>query len=178
MNSHKTHPIPKLAEDQLTYYSLPGLLPAGHRLAFHPRLGILSRLAPGEDGQPCLLVQEQFAVQEARVLLPLLDNFPHYCPHEVLFASFYGGAVTEQAVARARERLQEAREAGVFDYELRPVRNVLSRMRVKLHAFGIDARSILETGYLLKPQEVPAAQDEERAHLMPQARETRKEHLA
>ena len=37
---------------------------------------------------------------------------------------------------------------------MRPVRNVLSRVRFKMRSFGIDITSILETGYILmvKPQ--------------------------
>ena len=32
---------------------------------------------------------------------------------------------------------------------MRPVRNVLSRTRLKTRAFGIEISSILETGYIL-----------------------------
>ncbi len=59
------------------------------------------------------------------------------------------GRVTETAVARCRERLQEAQESGVWDQEMRPVRNVLSRTRLKTRTFGIEISSILETGYIL-----------------------------
>ena len=47
-----------------------------------------------------------------RVLLPLIEQFPYYCPYEVMFASFYNGNVHERTVARCRERLQEAMEEG------------------------------------------------------------------
>jgi hypothetical protein len=58
--------------------------------------------------------------------------------------------VTETTVARCRELLEEAQEEGVWDQEMRPVRNVLSRARLKMHSFGIDIISVHETGYMLK----------------------------
>jgi len=157
MSEHKRDSIrrrhaPQLQEDRIVYYPLPDLLEAGQQLAFQDRLGLLSLLAVDPaTNLPRLFAQEQFSFQEIRVLVPLLENYPDYCPHEVMFANFYNGSVTEKTIARARERLQEAQFAGVWDYELRPVRNVLSRTRQKLSSFGIDIRSILETGYLLKP---------------------------
>ncbi|TMD42709.1 MAG: hypothetical protein E6I90_12525, partial [Chloroflexi bacterium] len=91
----------------------------------------------------------QFTNSEICVLKPLLESYPHFCPYEVLLANFNSGNVTEQAVDRCRERLQEAQEAGDWDQEMRPVRNVLSRTRLKMQTFGIDIFSILETGYVL-----------------------------
>jgi hypothetical protein len=66
-----------------------------------------------------------------------------------MFANFYNDTVSEKTIARARERLQEALEYGTWDHEMRPVRNVLSRTRLKLKDFGMDVLSILETGYML-----------------------------
>ena len=56
---------------------------------------------------------------------------------------------TRERDKRARQQLQEALEAGVWDQQMRPVRNVLSRIRYKMRSFGIDITSILETGYIL-----------------------------
>lgn len=148
MPAHQKHPAPNLKDDEIKYYRLPGILPEGHILAFNVRLDLLSYLALNEENP--LRVQEQFTYQEMRVLLPLLDNYPDYCPHEVLYASFYGGLTDDRAVERARRRLQEAVEQGSWDYEMRPTRNVLSRVRVKLARFGLGVLSILETGYLLQ----------------------------
>jgi hypothetical protein len=58
-----------------------------------------------------------------------------------MFANFYNGLVHEQKIARARERLQEAMDYGTWDHEMRHIRNVLSRTRLKLKAS--------ETAYLL-----------------------------
>jgi hypothetical protein len=38
---------------------------------------------------------------------------------------------------------------GTWDHEMRPLRNVLSRTRLKIKDFGMDILSILETGYIL-----------------------------
>jgi len=45
--------------------------------------------------------------------------------------------------------LHEAQVEGIWDQEMRPVRNVLSRARLKMRAFRIEISSILETGYIL-----------------------------
>jgi hypothetical protein len=66
-----------------------------------------------------------------------------------LLASFNNGRVNETTIARSRQRLQEAQESGIWDQEMRPVRNVLSRTRLKTRTFGIEISSILETGYIL-----------------------------
>lgn len=150
--------------EQIFYFSLNDTLPAGHILALNARLGTLSYLHTAEGGWPRLLVQQQFTNSELSLLRPLLESYPHYCPHEVMFAYFYNGAVTDRTIARARERLQEALDYGTWDHEMRPVRNVLSRTRLKLKDFGVDVLSILETGYMLmvtaclEPASVEAAQ--------------------
>jgi len=117
-----TRPL-KQSPGDIVHFPLKGLLPQG--------------------------AEQQFTNSEICVLKPLLESYPHFCPYEVLLASFNSGNVTEQAVDRCRERLQEAQEAGVWDQEMRPVRNVLSRTRLKMQTFGIDIFSILETGYVL-----------------------------
>lgn len=133
---------------EIVHYSLKGLLPQGHMVALNMVLGTLSHLSHNSEGA-WLLAEQQFTNSEICVLKPLLESYPHFCPYEVLLASFNSGQVTEQAVDSCRQRLQEAQEAGVWDQAMRPVRNVLSRTRLKMQAFGIDIYSILETGYVL-----------------------------
>lgn len=139
----------KLVSEQILYFDLQGALPAKHVLVLSTRLCVLSYLSIDTKQQPRILVQQQFTQSELSLLQPLLEYYPHYCPHEVMFANFYNGTVTEQTIARARERLREAVEYGTWDHEMRPVRNVLSRTRLKLKDFGLDILSILETGYML-----------------------------
>lgn len=135
--------------DHILHFSLHGLLPQGHMLALNTTLGTLSQLSCEED-MPRLLEQQQFTTSEIYVLMPVLEAYPYYCAYETLLASYSHGRVTETTVARCRELLQEAQEEGVWDQELRPVRNVLSRARLKMHNFGVDITSVHETGYMLK----------------------------
>ncbi len=132
----------------IRYYSLQGALPEGQTLVLNTALGTLSLLSNG-DVMPRLLIQQQFTASELSLLLPLLEQFPHYCPYEVMFASFYNGTITEATIEHCRIQLQDALETGCWDQQLRPVRNVLSRIRFKLRGFGLDIISILETGYIL-----------------------------
>lgn len=134
----------------IMHFELAKLLPAGQTLALNTKLGTLSLLASqSETPHPIVLGEQQFSVNEIRVLLPLLQLYPHYCPYEVMLASFNCGNTSEATVERFRVRLEEARFADVWDYEMRPTRNILSRTRFKLRELGIEVSSILETGYLL-----------------------------
>lgn len=138
----------KQGNETILYFPLEHALPAGHTLVLNTALGTLSYLSNGTD-RPKMEVQQQFTSSELSVLHPLLELFPHYCPYEVIFASFYNGSITNETVEHCRQRLYEALEAGTWDQQLRPIRNVLSRARLKLRSFNIDISSILETGYIL-----------------------------
>ena len=141
------------SDEVIRYFTLAGSLPEGQTLVLNSQIATLSLITNGEE-RPRLLAQQQFTASELSLLLPLLELYPHYCPYEVMFASFYNGAITDETVERCRLQLQEAWDAGVWDVQMRPVRNVLSRVRFKMRSFGIDVVSILETGYILmiKPQ--------------------------
>jgi hypothetical protein len=90
-----------------------------------------------------IVYPQQFTNSEIYVFRPLLESYPHFCPYEVLLASFNSDHITEQA-----------QELGVWDQEMRPMRNVLSRTRLKIHTFGIDIFSILVTAYVRSPCQV------------------------
>lgn len=137
-----------LNNEEILHFSLQGLLPIGHTLALNPSLGTLSHIVMNHD-RPQMVMEQQFSSSEISVLLPLLESYPYYCPYDVLLASFTYGRVTDAAVERCREHLQEALNEGVWDQEMRPMRNVLSRTRFKTRNFGIEISSILETGYIL-----------------------------
>lgn len=137
-------------DEGILHFSLEGLLLPDQTLALNVLLGTLSLLANDEKfSYPRMIEQQQFTDSELSLLHPLLNSFPHYCPYEVLLASFNHRMVTETTIDRCRERLHEAMEEGIWDQEMRPVRNVLSRTRFKLRSFGIEIASILETGYVL-----------------------------
>lgn len=140
----------KQTDEAIMHFSLPDLLPEDQILALNTRLGTLVLLTTSPDiPHPTLLAEQQFSSSELSVVIPLLQMYPHFCPYDVLLASFNSGNTDEATVARFRLRLQEAQFAGVWDYEMRPVRNILSRARFKLREIGIEISSILETGYIL-----------------------------
>lgn len=140
----------KHTDEEILHFSLDDLLPPGHTLALNVPLGTLSLIAYGIDmPYPRMLAEEQFTASELCLILPLLKSHPHYCPYEVLLASFNYGNITEATIERCRRRLHEAQLEGVWDQEMRPVRNILSRARLKMRSFGIEISSILETGYVL-----------------------------
>jgi len=71
--------------------------------------------------------------REGDLLQPLLTSYPHYTPYEVLHASFFKGfaRLSESAIANAQMRLEALRaEEGMWDAEMRPMRNVMSRVRL------------------------------------------------
>lgn len=136
--------------EEIPHFPLPGLLPVGYTLALNIPLGTLSLLSPGDDG-PRLWVEQRFTNSETCILIPLLQEYPHYCPYEVLLAHFNSRNVTDKDIDRERKRLQKAQEIdGQWEVEMRPVRNILSRTRLKIHAFNIEITSILEVGYILR----------------------------
>ena len=138
------------SDEEILHYTMEELLPAGHTLAMNILLGTLSLIANNSNlPYPRMVAEQQFTMSELSLLLPLLNSHPHYCPYEVLLASFNHRMITETTIERSRKRLQEAQVEGVWDQEMRPVRNVLSRTRMKMRNFGVEIASILETGYVL-----------------------------
>jgi hypothetical protein len=127
--------------------SVPDVLPGV--LVLHRSLGVLVHLTCEQD-TPCLLWAQRFTENEQLVLLPLFDWHPDYCPLEAMLASF-SGSTGEQAIERARKQLYAAMDAGEVELLLRPMRNVLSRVRIKLREAGIEIATLVSLGYLLKP---------------------------
>lgn len=149
---HRLHiPLPE-DNTEVVHFSLQGLLPAGHSLALYTTWGTLSLLA-SKDNHPYLLNQLQFTTNEVSVLIPVIEAYPYYCPNEVLHASFQLRCVSETAISRSRQYLNEARDSGLWDQEMRPIRSVLSKARLKLRTFGLEISSVQETGYLLRSRD-------------------------
>lgn len=148
----------KQDDEKFLHFSLQDMLPASHTLVLSSTSGVFSYVfCP--DNLPRLVLQQQFTNSELAILLPLLKLFPHYCPYEVIFARFYNGQVTDQIVEQSRLHLQAAFEEGRWDQEMKPIRNVLSRVRLKLRDFGLAISSILETGYILRVVSLPELAD-------------------
>lgn len=145
--SNQTHA--DTSTDRILHVFLEHVLPDGVVLAVHLDLGFVALLTC-DGGHPQMKAAQFFAPLEMATLVPLVVSHPDYCPNEYLLASFSGGA-TEKDIERARNRLLRAKERGEWDLLMRPMRNYLSRVRMKLITLQIDVRSIFETGYLLRP---------------------------
>ena len=151
--SRKQH---TLLQQETTYeYFAPSspewiALLGNHGLTFNPFLGTLQRFYNAEP-IPRLQGEQQFTPSEITLLLPLLRSFPDYASYELLLTSFCYGldGITDDRVERARKHINKAFDEGRWDEEIRAMRNVLSRTRIKLHALQLDVVSLLETGYML-----------------------------
>ena len=80
-------PYLKQDSENIMHFSLMEALPSGDTLALNRSLGTLSYISC-DEGRPKLVQQQQFTDGEMRVLLPLIEQFPYYCPYEVMFAEF------------------------------------------------------------------------------------------
>ncbi len=135
-------PKAKAEEIKTCHYTVPGLLPPGKILALNLQTRTLSLLSDG----PQLIIARQFSDNETRVVVPILESFPHYCPYEVLLAHVTANVVTEASINYCRQRLQEAQMHGTGPQELRPIRRALTSLRIKLHCFNLEISNIRERG--------------------------------
>jgi hypothetical protein len=135
-----------VSTQQFRFFTLSSVLPEGHVLvlnthAYSLSTYVLTELSAERHG---LVAQEVLTELEMYVVLALLEAYPQYCPYEVLRA-----AITDEVLSRARTTVHRAVEHKTLDRSMKPIRNILSRCRAKLHAFGIDVRSIHAEGYIL-----------------------------
>ena len=135
-----------MSTQQFRFFTLPGVLPEGHVLVLntHPyslSTFVLTQLSADVYG---LVAQEVLTELEMYMLVALLEAYPHYCPYEVLQA-----AITDEVLSHARATVHRAVEHRTLDRSMKPIRNILSRCRAKLHTFGIDIHSIHAEGYIL-----------------------------
>jgi hypothetical protein len=131
---------------QFRFFPLPKVLPEGHMLVLntHPyslSTFVLTQLSAEVHG---LVAQEVLTELEMYVLVALLEAYPQYCPYEELRV-----AITDEVLSHARTTVDRAFEHKTLDRSMKPVRNLISRCRAKLHTFGIEIRSIHAEGYLL-----------------------------
>lgn len=129
-------------ETRIYHLSPQGLLPAGQTLVINLETRTISLLSDG----PTLLVEQQLSANEMRLLVPILDYFPHYCSYEVLLSHLSTNVVTTASIERCRQRLQEAQVCGGWEQELRPVRRALSSLRNKLDRLDLGISNVRERG--------------------------------
>ena len=130
------------AEINVVHLHIEGLLAPEQKLALNLRTRTLSLLSEG----PKQIMEQQFSANEMRVLVPILQSFPHYCPYEVLLAHITSNDPTPNSIAHCRQRLQDAHDNGSWPQEIRPIRRALSSLRSKLHHFNLEVSTIRERG--------------------------------
>lgn len=133
-------------KEVIQHFSLQGVLPEGHTLAIDTN-NLVAAIMIVEHGKPRMHKLASFTDMEMLVFLPLISSHPYYAPYEDLYASYTWG--TTEKRDDAREILNAAQEINEWDFAMRPLRNVLSRTRLKTRQLGIEISSILETGYII-----------------------------
>src|SRR6266487_4716886 len=84
-------------------YTLSRLLPEGDTLVLDSDQGVLSQMHQGEE---CMLREQQLlSPSEMYVVAALLDNYPDYCPYEVVLSE-----ITGKSVEKCRARIEAAEE--------------------------------------------------------------------
>lgn len=129
-------------ETHILHLSLQGLLPEGQLLVVNQQTRTLSLLSAG----PQIIMEQLLSENEMRMIMPILESYPHYCPYEVLLAHISSNFVTQATIERCRLRLQEAQRRGAWQQELRPIRRALSSLRNKLHALHLEISNVRERG--------------------------------
>ena len=139
-------------EGELSLFPLDGLLPAGQAVSVNTECLIISLVSTNSTSGNPILRQRLLTEPQMRLLLPLLQS-PHYCPHQVLYASLscsYGellaGLFSSKCVAinewlaivqKASQLLEHAQAQGTWRKELKQLYNVLSELRPKLRPFSL-----------------------------------------
>jgi len=140
------------AQESIQYYVLEGLFPPTHSFVLNLALGTFLHLYWEEQlPYPLVLGEQQLTERERDLVRPLLAHYPQFAPYEVLHASFHEGydRLSEQLIAQAHKRLDLLREEKLWDAEMRPIRNIMARLRLKIRELGLDTVNMLETGYML-----------------------------
>jgi hypothetical protein len=167
-------------ERELRFFPLERVLPTGQALSVNTTYLIASLVSTNTvNGNP-ILRQQVLTETDMRLLLLLLES-PQYCPQEVLRASLYAsysglleGLFSSEPAAKAqwqatiteqRLLLQRAQELGTWKKELKPLYNALSKLRPKLHPFGLEVALFAScSAYVLMPLPRPRHQRRSNSH--------------
>ena len=139
-NSASKAPDGEGHHEELIHLTLEGLLPAKQELVLNLAERTATLLSHAPDGKPAMVEQKRFSPNGMRVLVPLLQAYPKYCLHEVLFASLDSLPLDE-----AYQQMREMRALTI-----RSVRRAVASLPSRLRAFGWQVRSIRGAGYLIE----------------------------
>ena len=129
----------------LRRFPLEGLLPADQTLVLNLSMRTATVFSAPPDGEVQMLAQQRFSPNGVRVLLPLLEAYPSYCPYDALVAS-----LLSLTLDQARQMLRDS-----WEVAMRPVRRAISGMMDGLHALGLSVRSLRKAGYVLEALTLP-----------------------
>ena len=127
-------------QEALRQLTLEGLIPVNQILVLNLDLRTATLFYNAPEGNQTIVEQQHFSPNGMRVLVPLLEAYPKYCLHEVLFASLFSLPVEE-----AYQQMREMRALTI-----RSVRRAVASLPSKLRAFGWQVRSIRGAGYLIE----------------------------
>jgi hypothetical protein len=156
---------------ELSLFSLDSLLPVNQRLSVNTHCLVVSLVSTNSTSGNPILRQRLLTESQMRLLLTLLQS-PHYCPHEVLYASLFcsfqglvAGLFSPENVAREEwlsairrtgSLLEHAEAQGKWRKELKQLYNSLSELRAKLRPFGLGISiSTCGSAYALIPLPLP-----------------------
>lgn len=140
------YPVKGDNQEALLHLTLEGLLPANQELVLNLAERSVTLLSHASDGKPAIVEQKRFSPNGMRVLVPLLQAYPKYCRHEVLFASLFSLPLDV-----AYEQMRE-----MHALTIRSVRRAVASLPARLRAFGWQVSSIRGSGYLIEA--IPAEQ--------------------
>ncbi len=129
------------AHEDLLQFALSGLLEENQTLVVHLAKRTAILFCPDSDGGGRILTQQQFSPNGMRVLLPLLQAYPTYCPYEVLLANLF-----PLSLDAGRHLMEQDWEATI-----RPVRRAMRTILAPLRAFRFKVSTVRGAGYLLTP---------------------------
>ena len=127
-------------QEPLRHMTLEGLVPADQILVLNLDLRTATLFYKASEGKQTMVEQQHFSPNGMRVLVPLLEAYPKYCLHEVLFAS-----LSLLPLEEAYRQMHEMR-----DLTIRSVRRAISSLPARLRALGWQVRSIRGEGYLIE----------------------------
>src|SRR5260370_38071367 len=88
-------------ETNISHCSPGGLLPRNQTLVINLETRTVSLLSDGHT----LIEQQQLSISELRLLVPMLDSFPHYCPFDLLLSHLTTQVVTSASFVLSLQRL-------------------------------------------------------------------------
>ncbi len=133
----KPKQVQRCGQDDLCFFPLEGLLPAGQALSVNITYLIVSLVSTNSMNGSPILRQQSVIETDMRLLLLLLESW-------------------QATLEEQHQYLECAQELGNWKKALKPLYNALSKLRFKLHPFGLEIVLIEAcSAYALMPLRLP-----------------------